>query len=93
MNRMKVFFGMTVVALLSAVAPAAAAPPAEDGVSGSFQMTVHTHSNNPETLLFPEVERLAFDFEKGDTFAYSSRQCDRTARFNEVGLDFSPRTR
>lgn len=92
MNKIKVMLGFAVVALLLAVEPAGAVPPdtSTDGARGGFQMTVHTHSNNPETLLFPDVERLQFDFEEGDTFAYSSRTCDRTARFNEVGLDFSP---
>lgn len=33
---------------------------------------------------------MPFDFEEGDTFAYSSRTCDRRAPFNEVGLDFNP---
>jgi hypothetical protein len=27
-------------------------------------MTVHTHSSNPATLLFPDVERLSYDFEE-----------------------------
>lgn len=53
-------------------------------------MTVHTHSSNPGTLLFPDVERLPFDFAEGDTFAYSSRTCENRAPFNEVGLDFNP---
>ncbi len=47
------------------------------------------HSDNPGTLLFPDVERLSY-FVEGDTFAYSSRTCDGRARFNDVGLDFRP---
>lgn len=53
-------------------------------------MTLHTHSGNPATLLFPNVERLPFDFNQGDTFAYSSRLCSGNAPFNDVGLDFRP---
>jgi hypothetical protein len=92
MKRLKLMLAVASVAALLAVDPAGAKPPAtaNDGASGGFQMTVHTHSTNPETLLFPDVERLEFDFEEGDTFAYSSRQCDETARFNDLGLDFNP---
>ena len=53
-------------------------------------MTVHTHSDNPGTLLFPDVERLQYDFAEGDTFQYSSRTCSRNAPFNNLGLDFNP---
>ncbi len=92
MKKIRLAFGFVLVAVLFAVEPAGAAPPGAggDAVSGGFQMTVHSHSDNPETLLFPDVERLSYDFEEGDTFAYSSRTCDRTARFNDVGLDFNP---
>lgn len=92
MYRIKLMLGFAVVALLLAGQPAGAARPdtASDGAGGGLQMTVHTHSNNPATLLFPDVERLEYEFEEGDTFAYSSRTCDRPARFNEVGLDFNP---
>ncbi len=87
MKTLKVLFAVALTAVLVGVDPAGAVP---SEASGGFQMTVHTHSNDPETLLFPDVERLAFDFGEGDTFAYSSRQCDETARFNDLGLDFSP---
>lgn len=92
MRRIQLVLAFAVVAVLAAVDPAGAKPksPSGSGASGGFQMTVHTHSSNPESLLFPDVERLQFDFEEGDTFAYSSRQCDETARFNDVGLDFRP---
>ena len=76
---------------LVSVGPAGAAPPGTDSeASGSIHVTVHTHSSNPSTLLFPDVERLSFDFEEGDTFAYSSRICSANAQFNNVGLDFRP---
>ena len=92
MKRLRTVLASAAVVALAAVEPAGAEPKSspDSGASGGFQLTVHTHSNNPETLLFPDVERLAFDFEEGDTFAYSSRTCDRIARFNDLGLDFSP---
>ena len=92
MKTVRTVLAFAAVVALAAVEPAGAAPKGstESGSSGGFQMTVHTHSNDPKTLLFPDVERLPFDFEEGDTFAYSSRTCDRQARFNEVGLNFNP---
>ena len=92
MKRIRRVVVFAAVMTFAAVEPASAAPKnsTDAGAQGGFQMTVHTHSNNPETLLFPDVERLPFDFEEGDTFAYSSRTCDSQARFNEVGLDFNP---
>jgi hypothetical protein len=91
MRAVRAAVAFVAVLTLAAADPAGAQPERSDsGLSGGFQMTAHTHSNNPETLLFPDVERLPFDFEEGDTFAYSSRTCDRNAPFNEVGLDFNP---
>lgn len=92
MNRIKPVVALALFAVLIAVEPASAKPPdsTQEGASGGIQMTVHTHSSDPGTLLFPDVERLSFDFAEGDTFAYSSRTCSSTARFNDVGLDFRP---
>lgn len=90
MRRLRLFLPFAVPVVLLAVEPAGAVPPADDGASGGFQMTVHTHSNNPSTLLFPDVDPLEFDFAEGSDFAYSSRTCDRPAPFNQVGLDFTP---
>lgn len=90
MRRFRLLLPFAFAAVLLAAEPAGAVPPADDGVSGGFHMTVHTHSNNPSTLLFPDVDTLEFDFEEGSDFAYSSRTCDRTAPFNEVGLNFTP---
>lgn len=71
--------------------PLAASGPAgaqvQNAASGQVQMTVHTHSGG--TLLFP-TDRLPFDFTQGDTFAYSSALCSRTAPFNDIGLNFTP---
>lgn len=92
MRRMRMMLASAAVVTLGVAGPAGAEPQnsPDSGASGGFQLTVHTHSNNPGTLLFPDVERLSYDFEEGDTFAYSSRTCDRTAPFNELGLDFNP---
>jgi len=62
----------------------------ETRFEAGFQMTVHTHSDRPETLLFPNVDRLSFNFTEGEKFAYSSRFCRGNAPFNDVGLDFKP---
>ena len=87
MKRPKLLLALAVVGVLGIAGPAGAQP--EEGLQGGFQMTVHTHSSNPSTLQFP-VELLPFDFEEGDTFAYSSRTCDRRAPFNDLGLNFLP---
>ena len=83
--------GLTlVVPLVVVTAPAQAQQ--ETATSGAFSLTVHTHSENPETLLFGEqVDPLPFPVPEGSTdFAYSSRFCDLTAPFNDVGLNFNP---
>jgi hypothetical protein len=86
MTNLKIVLGAIVAAAAFALAgPAAAAP--DDAVSGAVSVSAHTHSN--PGLLFP-TDRLAFDFEEGDDFAYSSRTCADSAPFNEVGLDFRP---
>lgn len=90
MRRSRLLLPFAFAAVLLVVQPAGAVPPADDGARGGFQMTVHTHSSNPGTLLFPAVDTLEFNFGEGSDFAYSSRTCDRTAPFNQVGLDFSP---
>ena len=91
MRRITLALTVAVVATLAAAEPAGATPdPADEGASGSIQLTVHTHSSNPSTLLFPDVARLSYDVDEGDTFAYSSRTCDARAPFNEVGLNFLP---
>lgn len=57
------------------------------GARGQVLMTVHTHSSG--TLLFP-VDRLPYNTQTGDTFAYSSRLCSGNAPFNDLGLNFIP---
>lgn len=82
----------TLATVLTTGAPASAEPQntGQDKVNGGFEMTVHSHSTRPETLQFPDVKRLKTDFVEGDTFQYSSRVCEANARFNNVGLDFTP---
>ncbi len=92
MRRIHLVLAVAAAIALTMVDPVGAEPrrPAAEGASGGFQLTVHTHSTNPATLLEPDVERLQFDFEEGDTFTYSSRQCDETARFNDLGSTSGP---
>lgn len=78
--------------LASALAvPLAVAGPASAQTTtparGQVTMTVHTHSGG--TLLFPS-DRLPFNFQVGETFAYSSRLCSGAAPFNDIGLNFIP---
>lgn len=82
--------GLALLAPLVVTAPAQAQQ--EPGTSGALRLTVHTHSENPETLLFGEqVDPLPFPVPEGSTdFAYSSRFCSLRAPFNDVGLNFSP---
>jgi hypothetical protein len=72
------------------VLPLAGAGPAhaeQAAASGQVQMTVHTHSG--AGLLFP-FQRLPYNFGQGSTFAYSSRLCNASAPFNDIGLNFTP---
>ena len=89
MHRLQIVLGATVAAACLAVAgPAVAAPKkSAKAASGGVTISMHTHSN--PGLLFP-TDRLTYDFERGDTFAYSSRRCADAAPFNEIGLDFRP---
>lgn len=84
-------FSFALAVVLVAGHPAGAARSAAGGGdSGGFQLSVHTHSSNPRTLLFPEVDRLSYEFTEGEHFSYSSRLCSANAPFNQVGLDFNP---
>lgn len=87
-KKLSVLAALTAMAVV-AVGPATAQeqPSSGEGVSGGIQMTLHTHSQG-ETLF--ATDRLSFDFAAGESFAYSSRPCDASAPFNEVGLDFNP---
>jgi hypothetical protein len=82
MKKRYVLLAVTFAAILATASPASA-----EAATGQVTMTVHTHSGSG--LLFP-VDRLPFDFETGDTFAYSSRRCNDRAPFNDIGLNFIP---
>lgn len=91
MRRLRVLLAVAAGAALAGAAPAGAdTGAAATGSAGAIQMTVHTHSSNPATLLYPDVQRLPYDVSAGDTFAYSSRLCSVNAVFNNVALDFRP---
>ena len=92
MIRFQLVLGSLLATTALAVAGPAAAQDPADALSGNVQMTVHAHSNddpNSASLLFG-TDRLAYDFAEGDDFAYSSRPCDASAPFNDIGLDFTP---
>ena len=90
--KMMLVAAATLATVVTTGAPASAAPQSagQDNVNGGFQMTVHSHSTTPATLQFPDVKRLKTNFVEGDTFQYSSRICTANARFNNVGLNFTP---
>lgn len=90
MKKFFLLFTLAFSAVTLVASPAGAGPskPAPDGVSGGFSLTVHTHSSGK--LLFPQANRLSYDFLKGESFAYSSRPCGGRAPFNDLGLDFKP---
>jgi hypothetical protein len=93
MRRIQAGIGaLTATAAILVAGPVAAAPsnstnPSNVPLAGGVTISVHTHST--PNLLFP-TDRLTYDFEQGETFAYSSRPCGASAPFNEVGLDFRP---
>lgn len=95
MKNLRVLVALMFIVGLLAASPAAAGQGRGQGQAdsnGGFKLTVHTHSHDDPDwpgLLF-ETDRLAYDFEVGDDFAYSSRTCDGPAPFNDVGLNFRP---
>ncbi len=92
MRKTQILLGALFAAVALAVAAPANAAPKDSALSGGVQISVHTHSNDDPNfpgLLFGS-DRLAYEFEQGDDFSYSSRTCAGTAPFNEIGLDFRP---
>ena len=92
--RLQIVLGsLLATAALAVAGPSAAvAQDSSDALSGIVNISVHAHSSddpNSAILLFP-TDRLPYDFEEGDDFAYSSRPCGLSAPFNEIGLDFTP---
>ncbi len=74
-------------ALVTVGSTAVGKPHSSKGAKGGFNLSVHTHSG--PGLLF-SWDRLSYDFEEGENFAYSSRPCGSPAPFNAIGLDFRP---
>lgn len=91
MKKLILLFSLVFAAAVG-VHPAGAQPSSGpgDGATGGFKLSVHAHSGNPATLLFPQVDRLSYAFTEGEGFSYSSRLCSESAPFNQVGLDFNP---
>lgn len=96
MKQVRLLLALTFIAALVAVAPATAHQSRQDSkiseASGGLRMSIHTHSeDDPDfTDLLWDTKRLPFDFKRGDTFIYSSRQCELRAPYNDVGLEFDP---
>lgn len=92
MRKQSLLLVAAILLALVAVSPATAQPPQDSQASGGFSLNVHTHSSDdPDNpgLLF-STERLAFPITQGNTFSYSSRQCELSAPYNQVGLEFAP---
>lgn len=93
MKQLRLLLALVFIAALVAVNPASAEQQDKHPQrNGKFRLSVHTHSaDDPEfsELLF-DTKRLAFNFKRWDTFSYSSRQCELSAPFNDVGLEFDP---
>lgn len=95
MQRRLLLVVLALLATLASAGPATAAKPSSDeGASGSFTLTVHTHSSEfrgagGAPTLFA-TQPLSFDFTRGEQFSYSSVSCKDPARFNDVALNFNP---
>ena len=94
MSKLSIVLGSVLAAAALVVAGPATAKKKDSSkaASGGVKISVHTHSNDDPVfsgLLF-RSDRLAYDFEQGDEFSYSSRTCAGRAPFNEIGLDFRP---
>lgn len=93
MSKLSIVLGSILAAAALVLAgPATAKKDSSKAASGGVKISVHAHSNDDPVfsgLLFP-TDRLAYDFERGDDFSYSSRTCGLPAPFLETALDFRP---
>lgn len=91
MRRTALLAALALTAALATVAGPAVAQQEED--EGAFRMSAHAHSEfgspGGADLLF-EADSLAYDFEEGDTFAYSSIPCGEPAPHNDDSLVMKP---
>lgn len=95
MKRLLLVSLLALLAPFLVLAPAAAKPPAEqEGASGKFSLTVHTHSSEFRgpggAPLLRATDPLSFEMTEGESFSYASVECESPAPFNDVALDFSP---
>ncbi len=95
MKRTACIVALALVSSLFTVGPVRAAKPEpSQGASGTFTLTVHTHSSKFRgpggAPLLKRTKPLSFDIREGERFSYASVECESPAPFNDVALDFNP---
>ena len=90
MKKAILFLSLVLLAPVVALAPAGA----QQRTSGSFTMSVHTHSSTfgsptGAPTLF-QTAPLSTAVAQGSEFSYSSISCSTPAPFNDRSLDFTP---
>ena len=88
MKQLRLIFGLALAGALISASPASAQTASGSPQSGSFTMSMHTHSDN--ALRFGPIQQLPYDAVPGSTFLYSSRRCEDFAPYNDVGLVMGP---
>lgn len=92
MSKTCLLVALALMATLAAPAVAQQEPPGQER-DGSFHMSAHAHSEfgspGGAELLF-DADALAYDFDDGDDFAYSSIVCDEPAPHNDRALRINP---
>jgi hypothetical protein len=91
MKQLRLVFGLALAAALISASPASAQTTPSSPQSGSFTMSMHTHSD--AELRFGSIQQLPYDAVPGSTFLYSSRRCENFAPYNDVGLVMGPDVR
>lgn len=91
MKQLRLIFGLALAGALISGSPASAQTASGSPQSGSFTMSMHTHSDND--LRFTSIQQLPYDAVPGSTFRYSSRRCEDFAPYNDVGLVMGPDVR
>ena len=92
MRKKLLLAGLVVLASLVPMGAAAAEPPAEEGLSGTFSFRPHTHTrgltpSGDPTLFATDPAPAPLD---EGTYRYSSLSCEDPAPFNDVSLNFNP---
>lgn len=97
MTKRGLCLAVMLLASLAGAAPAGAQQdrrPEQAQERGGISVSVHAHSSEfgspggHDTLF--ETQPLAYDFQEGDRFSYSSIPCDIPAPFNDESLSFNP---